>query len=572
MMQDGGLFSFLPDENTLKDIGNYIVSIPSKLKNIFFEETKQKSPPAKQLSPYDIMKEVKNNADNNFMKKWNASDFYDSYKNIKKPLLLKTGRFTGASVDPSMINELVKAAEKQKIDPWLMVSLAGRESTFGSGAAKNENRKGSREAIVSGWNVAENYQPYQLERFLADKKVPGVVTDADNHGWFFSISNLEDVNKYLKKHPELINEYKKKLESTPDIGKKTAYDLAAEFIKKRGVKKYNPGDAGYSKAIAKDMEILKKDKAMRSYMKSLGYKYGGAINNEWEIVKDEELPIAKGGTKVKPPLPISDYNEYVRRNQLYQDSLNLYNATNPLINPNASTMNAFGDSFNRLTSYNRQAPQLITNSFSTCTTGTCGKNTSTAQRQVYQMPVQPVTYQPKPAPSRPKVTTKPTVKNTVTPKPVVKQEQPTQKLLQEKPVIKKEIPVEMIEPKPKKILYYKYGSNEPVYAEKKYGGNINSEWEIVEDEYLYEMKEGGKTPAWQRKEGKSPSGGLNAKGRASYNRANPGSNLKAPQPQGGPRKKSFCARMKGHKKKNTSAKTANDPNSRINLALRKWKC
>ena len=81
-----------------------------------------------------------------------------------------------------------------------------------------------------------------------------------------------------------------------------------------------------------------------------------------------------------------------------------------------------------------------------------------------------------------------------------------------------------------------------------------------------------KSPAWQRKEGKAPSGGLNAKGRASYNKANPGSNLKAPQPEGGSRKDSFCARMTGMKKKLTSAKTANDPNSRINKSLRKWKC
>jgi len=88
------------------------------------------------------------------------------------------------------------------------------------------------------------------------------------------------------------------------------------------------------------------------------------------------------------------------------------------------------------------------------------------------------------------------------------------------------------------------------------------------------LKDGGKvSAAWQRKEGKNPSGGLNAKGRASYNRANPGKpGLKAPQPEGGPRKKSFCARMSGMKKKLTSSKTANDPNSRINKSLRKWKC
>jgi hypothetical protein len=77
-----------------------------------------------------------------------------------------------------------------------------------------------------------------------------------------------------------------------------------------------------------------------------------------------------------------------------------------------------------------------------------------------------------------------------------------------------------------------------------------------------------KSPTWQRKEGKNPKGGLNAKGRASYNKANPGKpGLKAPQPEGGARKKSFCARMSGMKKKLTSAKTANDPNSRINKSL-----
>ena len=84
------------------------------------------------------------------------------------------------------------------------------------------------------------------------------------------------------------------------------------------------------------------------------------------------------------------------------------------------------------------------------------------------------------------------------------------------------------------------------------------------------LKNGG--APWTRKEGKSPSGGLNERGRKSYERANPGSDLKAPQPEGGPRKKSFCARMRGMKRKLTSAKTANDPDSRINKSLRKWKC
>ena len=98
-------------------------------------------------------------------------------------------------------------------------------------------------------------------------------------------------------------------------------------------------------------------------------------------------------------------------------------------------------------------------------------------------------------------------------------------------------------------------------------------------------KSGGsvkKSPAWTRKEGKSESGGLNAKGVASYRKANPRSKLKTAvttKPsklkkgsKAANRRKSFCARMQGMKKRNTSAKTANDPDSRINKSLRKWNC
>src|SRR6056300_2087370 len=97
-------------------------------------------------------------------------------------------------------------------------------------------------------------------------------------------------------------------------------------------------------------------------------------------------------------------------------------------------------------------------------------------------------------------------------------------------------------------------------------------------------KKGGsvKTAAWQRKEGKSESGGLNKKGVASYRRENPGSKLKTAvttKPsklkkgsKAANRRKSFCSRMGGMKKKLTSKKTASDPDSRINKALRKWNC
>ena len=84
-----------------------------------------------------------------------------------------------------------------------------------------------------------------------------------------------------------------------------------------------------------------------------------------------------------------------------------------------------------------------------------------------------------------------------------------------------------------------------------------------------------KSPAWQRKEGKNPEGGLNAKGRASAKAE--GHNLKPPvsakqaakSPKAASRRKSFCARMGGMEGPMTKP---NGEPTRKALALRKWDC
>lgn len=85
------------------------------------------------------------------------------------------------------------------------------------------------------------------------------------------------------------------------------------------------------------------------------------------------------------------------------------------------------------------------------------------------------------------------------------------------------------------------------------------------------MKDGGPSLAVGRGEKLpvSQGAGLTAKGREKYNRET-GSNLKPPQPQGGPRKKSFCARSAGQMKMWPEA--AKDPNSRLRQARKRWKC
>ena len=78
-----------------------------------------------------------------------------------------------------------------------------------------------------------------------------------------------------------------------------------------------------------------------------------------------------------------------------------------------------------------------------------------------------------------------------------------------------------------------------------------------------------KTPLWQRKAGKSPSGGLTAKGSKSAGVGRPVTQ-KNPKGKAKKRKNSFCARMKGMRKRQKAKN--NTGKDRLSLALRKWNC
>jgi hypothetical protein len=83
---------------------------------------------------------------------------------------------------------------------------------------------------------------------------------------------------------------------------------------------------------------------------------------------------------------------------------------------------------------------------------------------------------------------------------------------------------------------------------------------------------------WQDVNRKDKTDGLSQKAVNAYRRENPGSKLqtavteKKPKGKRAARRKSFCSRMSGMKKRLTSAKNARDPDSPINKALRRWNC
>jgi hypothetical protein len=77
----------------------------------------------------------------------------------------------------------------------------------------------------------------------------------------------------------------------------------------------------------------------------------------------------------------------------------------------------------------------------------------------------------------------------------------------------------------------------------------------------------GAPKAWQSK-----AGGLTEAGRKAYHRETGGTLRRPVKDPKNPRHKSFCARMKGQKKKMTGTAAARDPESRINKSLRRWGC
>jgi hypothetical protein len=138
--------------------------------------------------------------------------------------------------------------------------------------------------------------------------------------------------------------------------------------------------------------------------------------------------------------------------------------------------------------------------------------------------------------------------------------------------------------KSKPILKRKDGSTsqrglwDNIRANKGSGKKPTAEM-LKQEKKIKSMKEGGSTPAWTRKAGKDPKGGLNAKGVASYRAANPGSKLQTavttkpskldPDSKPAKRRKSFCARMSGMP---GPMKDEKGKPTRKALSLRKWNC
>jgi len=201
--------------------------------------------------------------------------FYGADSELEKRIPLTTGRFKGANVRERILKEAVNAAKQYNVDPWLIISMMGRESTFGEGTKLNKERAGNYQALMSGWTLAEDFQPYDPLRYLADRRAPGIKVKKTPHRWIYNVVDPLALDDYLKKNTDLFQKYADKLKKTPKLGDLNSLQLAARFLKTHKVGDYNPGDPNYTRMVYDDMKVLKSDPEMSKFMKSLGYKMGG---------------------------------------------------------------------------------------------------------------------------------------------------------------------------------------------------------------------------------------------------------------------------------------------------------
>jgi hypothetical protein len=209
--------------------------------------------------------------------KQTCNNFYQSTANIgaveydyndpNQVVVLSNGKFRGARVPKQLIVDAITACKKAGLDVYTFLGLMGQESTFGNG--KGEPRRYNKMGLVSGWNTRDAYVPYNLDRFLADNRVPGMGKIQNKQGLNFYVQNPEQVNTYLNQHPNVLSTYLKKLQSTPQLP--SNYDdfyATAIWIKQKGIASYNPNDKGYEAAVNASINLLKTDQNLVNFLRN----------------------------------------------------------------------------------------------------------------------------------------------------------------------------------------------------------------------------------------------------------------------------------------------------------------
>jgi len=169
------VFPILPTDPLGGSIINAFIGLMSKSKKANTPQPKQN-----QEIPIDLDENIfgKELADSFkvYNKKVEVADSALASRNKKYNLnnpvaVLSKGKLNGVKITKEIIQDAVNAAKKANINPMDFLAVMAQESTFSQSKAKDQYRTPDQQSMVSGWNVDEKYEPYKIERFIAEKQI-----------------------------------------------------------------------------------------------------------------------------------------------------------------------------------------------------------------------------------------------------------------------------------------------------------------------------------------------------------------------------------------------------------------
>lgn len=281
-----------------------------------------------------------------------VNKYVGGYGKEKDFIPLTQGRYNTGRIPTKMIDEFYKVAKKEGVDIYDLLSVAGRESTFkGYNIPNDKVEKDNKMYVISGWDLANKYNPKSFVDYLADLKLPFIKTTKNFHGVFNEVTNEKVFHKYIKDNPTVALDYMAYVRKVPkpDYGEYDPYVELARMIKNDQMHKYNPGDPDYQNKLAKEKELLLKEKGIREYLddKEKNFKgikmeiiptqlkeYGGRVKKFSlpEFDKFFEPVTAQSGKRIPawnvtlPPWfdprnwGVADYSDRKTRGEAYRDA------------------------------------------------------------------------------------------------------------------------------------------------------------------------------------------------------------------------------------------------------------
>ena len=189
--------------------------------------------------------------------------------NANPVTVLSKGKLSGVKVPQQVMMDVIASAKKSKMSPTDLMAVMAQESTMAQGHNKSGDvtRPATQQGMMSAWDVANEYMPKDVYRYLADKGVKGISQEKTSGDFY--VSDAKQVLKDLEGKDSILSGYKDYIQTkTKGLPKNASVlDLASAMLKKKGIAGYNPGSKSYSSEVAATKALLMADPKLRKLLK-----------------------------------------------------------------------------------------------------------------------------------------------------------------------------------------------------------------------------------------------------------------------------------------------------------------